>query len=53
MLRVEKDSVGTFRAFVTIPSGAIQNATTPVTFTIRDLTSAEVSRHDTVFSAPR
>jgi cytochrome c oxidase accessory protein FixG len=53
VLRVEKDSVGTFRAFVTVSSGDIHADKTPVTFTIRDLTSSEVSRHDTVFSAPR
>jgi cytochrome c oxidase accessory protein FixG len=53
VLRVPKDSVGTFRAFVTVPAGEMKNDKTPVTFSIRDLTSAEVSRHDTVFSAPR
>jgi cytochrome c oxidase accessory protein FixG len=53
VLRVEKDSVGTFRAFVTVPAGEIHAEKTPLAFTIRDVTSAEVSRHDSVFTAPR
>ena len=52
-LEVKRDSVGSFRLFVTYAKHAIAEAKTPLNVTIRDLTTGEVSRHDTVFSAPR
>jgi cytochrome c oxidase accessory protein FixG len=51
-LQVGKDSVGTFRAFVTMPPETFLEEKTPIAVIIRDLTTGEVSRHDTVFSAP-
>jgi cytochrome c oxidase accessory protein FixG len=53
MLEVKDDSVGAFRFFVTYASEAVSAAKTPLTVLVRDLTTGEVSRHDTVFSAPR
>jgi cytochrome c oxidase accessory protein FixG len=52
-LEVNKDSVGSFRLFVAYPKDGVEEAKTPLTVLIRDLTTGEVSRHDTVFSAPR
>ncbi len=53
MLDVAKDSVGSFRLFISYPADALTEAKTPFTVLIRDLSTGEVSRHDTVFSAPR
>jgi cytochrome c oxidase accessory protein FixG len=52
-LAVPKDTVGTFRLFITFPAEAVKHSKTPLTISIRDLTTGEVSRRDTVFSAPR
>jgi polyferredoxin len=52
-LEVGKDSVGSFRFFVTYAPDAITEARTPLGVFIRDLTTGEVSRSDTIFSAPR
>jgi cytochrome c oxidase accessory protein FixG len=51
-LAVPKDTVGTFRLFITFPAEAVKHSKTPLTISIRDLTTGEVSRRDTVFSAP-
>ncbi|HXV23486.1 MAG TPA: cytochrome c oxidase accessory protein CcoG [Alphaproteobacteria bacterium] len=53
MLEVGKDSVGTFRFFVTYAPDAIAETKTPLSILVRELTTSEVSRNETVFSAPR
>ncbi len=51
-LAVDKDSVGTFRLFVTAPDSALKGARQPVTFVLTEKATGAVVRNESMFAAP-
>ncbi|EKE78711.1 cytochrome c oxidase accessory protein CcoG [Oceanibaculum indicum] len=52
-LTVKPDSVGSYRIHVRMPREALQGASTPVSFLLRDATTGESYSIDTVFLGPK
>ncbi len=51
-LRVEPDSVATYRLYVTLPEWASKTAEQPVTFLLRSNATGELARHQSIFIGP-
>ncbi|MCR6630625.1 MAG: cytochrome c oxidase accessory protein CcoG [Magnetospirillum sp.] len=51
-LAVDKDSVGTFRLFVTAPEASLKGARQPVTFVLTEKASGKTVRTETMFAGP-
>ncbi|HLO77459.1 MAG TPA: cytochrome c oxidase accessory protein CcoG [Magnetospirillum sp.] len=51
-LSVDKDSVGTFRLFVTAPDGALKGARQPITFILTEKGTGKTVRSESMFAAP-
>jgi len=51
-LPVRPDDIGSFRVFVKVPRGSLDDRSTDLTFVLTDVATGAVVEHDTVFAGP-